>query len=40
MYGEIVIESKFNFSKKALAYIFDVLPISALLASAMVNKSG
>ena len=39
IYGFTVIESKFKFSKKAFAYIFEVLPISPLLASAIVKIS-
>jgi hypothetical protein len=33
-------ESKANSSKKALAYLVEVFPISPLLASAIVNCSG
>ena len=33
-------ESNDNVSKKALAYLSDVFPISPLFASAIVNNSG
>ena len=36
--GKQLLESKDRFSKKALAYLSDVFPISPLLASAIVNK--
>ena len=40
MYGAIVTLSKFKSSKKAFAYIDEVLPISPRLASAIVKISG
>ena len=40
IYGDIVIESNSKFLRNALAYIFEVLPMSPLLASAMVKISG
>ena len=33
-------DTEFKFSKKAFAYILEVLPMSPRLASAMVNRSG
>jgi hypothetical protein len=40
MYGATVTESKFKSSKKALAYIEEVFPISPRFASAIVKIAG
>ena len=40
MYGASVTASKSIFAKKAFAYIFAVLPMSPLLASAIMNMPG